>query len=154
MQVSDNMVVSFHYTLKDENGEIMDSSEGQEPLNYLHGSNNIVPGLEKALTGKSVNDALEVSVSPEEGYGPVHQEMIQQVPLNLFTGIDKVEVGMEFQAQGDQGEVQPVVITAIEVDMATVDGNHPLAGKTLNFSVTITEIRDASPEEVDHGHVH
>jgi len=154
MTISENNVVSFHYTLTDDEGNTVDSSAGGEPLVYLHGAGNIIPGLEKELTGKSVGDKFVVSVAAAEGYGEVIPEMIQQVPKEAFQGAPELQVGMQFEAGTQDGGRVPVTITAIEGDVVTVDGNHPLAGKNLNFDVSIEDIRDASEEELAHGHVH
>lgn len=153
MTIKQNSVVTMHYELKDDAGEILDSSKGQEPLTYLHGANNIIIGLEEQLLGKAKGDVVNAVVSPEKGYGMPVEQLIQQVPKEAFGEVENLEVGMRFQADTEQGPV-PVVITAIENDTVTVDGNHPLAGKQLHFECEITEIRDASEEEVEHGHVH
>ena len=154
MSIQENSVVSFHYTLTDDDGNTIDSSEGKEPLAYLHGAGNIIPGLEKELEGKVVGDSMKVTVAAADGYGEVMQEMIQEVPRSAFQGIESVEVGMQFEAQTQGGGAVPVTVTAVTEETVTVDGNHPLAGKTLHFDVSIEEVRDASPEELDHGHVH
>ena len=154
MTITENSAVSFHYTLTDEQGQEIDSSAGQDPLAYLHGAGNIIPGLEKALEGKSVGDQLNVKVSAEEGYGPVQHELIQDVPRSSFQGVESIEVGMQFEAQTGQGGSVPVTVTAVTDETVTVDGNHPLAGKNLNFDVTIADVREASAEELEHGHIH
>lgn len=153
MQVADKTVVNIHYTLKDDAGSVLDSSEGQESLAFLCGAQNIVVGLENALLGKSVGDKLEVSVSPEEGYGEKQDEMVQEVPRDNFQGIDTIEVGMEFMAQAPWGQ-QAVKVIAVADEFVTVDGNHPLAGKTLNFDVEVVGVRAATEEELEHGHSH
>ena len=154
MTIKQNTVVTMHYVLKDSAGDVLDSSEGQDPLVYLHGTNNIIVGLEEQLEGKQVGDNLIATISPEKGYGLPVEALIQEVPAKAFGDeIKDVQVGMRFQADTEQGPV-PVVVTAIENDMVTVDGNHPLAGKELHFDVNIIEIRDASKEEIEHGHVH
>lgn len=153
MQIADKTVVQIHYTLTNEGGEVMDSSEGQEPLAFLCGAQNIIPGLENALLGKQAGDKLDVKVEPSEGYGEVHEEMIQKVPHENFEGVDNVEVGMQFMAQAPWGE-QPVTVIKVEEDGITLDGNHPMAGQILNFSVEVVEVRTASDEEVEHGHAH
>jgi len=153
MNISENCVAAFHYTLTDSSGKVLDSSEGQEPLAYLHGAGNIIPGLENALLGKTVGDKLNVSVSASEAYGERDESMIQELPSNMFSGIDNIEVGMEFHAETEHG-LQVVTVTKVEGDQVTIDGNHPLAGVDLNFDVEITEVRAASEEELDHGHVH
>lgn len=153
MQVGDNKVVSIHYTLKNENGEVLDSSENREPLSYIHGQGNIIPGLENALTGEESGAEVDVTVTPEEGYGERHEQLIQDVPMSAFEGVDEVKPGMQFQAQTEAG---PRVITVQEVgeEEVKIDGNHPLAGETLHFKVKVDEVRDASEQELEHGHVH
>lgn len=153
MQVGDNKVVSIHYTLKNENDEVLDSSEDREPLSYIHGQGNIIPGLENALTGAESQAEIDVTVTPEEGYGERHDQLIQDVPMSAFEGVDEVKPGMQFQAQTEAG---PRVITVQEVgeEEVKIDGNHPLAGETLHFKVKVDEVRDASDEEIEHGHVH
>lgn len=153
MQIADNKVVSIHYTLKNPAGEVIDSSEGNDPLMYLHGASNIIPGLEKELLGKQAGDKLNVTVQPDEGYGQVHQEMVQEVPRDAFQGVDDIQVGQRFEAESNQGPIS-VVVTAVTDDTVTVDGNHPLAGIVLDFDVEVVDVRDASEEEVSHGHPH
>ena len=153
MQIADRTVASFHYTLTDDAGQVIDSSSGSEPLSYLHGVGNIVPGLEKELAGRVAGDTLQVVVSPEEGYGMPNPMLVQVVPKMAFQGVDQLEIGMAFQAQTPQGPMS-VAITGIDGDMVTVDGNHPLAGKTLHFAVKVTDVREATVEECVHGHVH
>lgn len=154
MTIADNKVVTIDFTVKNaDTNEVIETSVGSEPLVYLHGFNNLVPGLEKELTGKKVGDVYEVLVTPEEGYGLRDDSLVQDVPMEAFQGIDNVKVGMEFTADGPQGEVVVEVIK-IEGDVVTVDSNHPLAGVPLAFSGEIKTIRDASEEELAHGHVH
>jgi len=152
--IAKNKAVSIHYTLTLNGGEIIDSSEGKEPLVYLHGHGNIIPGLERELAGKGIGEKLNVVVDPTDGYGDHNPGLIQQVPRESFQGVDTLEVGMMFQAPGEEGQIQMIRITGIEGDTITVDGNHELAGKTLNFAVEIESVRDASTEELSHGHVH
>lgn len=153
MQIADKMVVTIDYTLKDDNGTILDSSnEGN--FAYLHGAQNIIPGLENALSGKSAGDEVEVSVSPAEGYGERNDSMIQAVPRDMFDSEQEIQVGMQFHAQSPEGEMIVVTVTDVEGDDITVDGNHPLAGVNLNFGVKVVDVREASQEEIEHGHVH
>ena len=154
MNIQNNSAVSFHYKLTDDDGISIDSSEGKEPLGYLHGAGNIIPGLEKALEGKTIGDSLTVAVTAAEGYGEVQKELIQEVPKEAFQGVDNIEVGMQFEAQTGQGGTVPVTVIAVTDEIVTVDGNHPLAGKNLNFDVTIEEVREASEEELARGHLH
>lgn len=153
MQIAEQRVVSIHYTLTDDRGETLDSSRGHEPLTYLHGAGNLVQGLEKALEGKQAGDQLTVKVTPEEGYGLRDEKLIQSVPRRMFKGIGDLRVGLRLQAQSDHG-VRMVTVTRIAGDMITLDGNHELAGQNLNFDVEVTEVREASAEELEHGHVH
>jgi len=153
MQVAKDKVVSIHYTLKNDAGSVIDSSEGAEPLVYLHGAQNIIPGLERALEGKVTDDALEVSIEAAEAYGEYNKELAQVVPSDMFEGVDKLEPGMEFQAETEQG-VQVIRVVGVDGDDITIDGNHPLAGERLHFDVTVDSIRDASAEELEHGHIH
>ena len=153
MKIQNNSAVSFHYTLTDDDGIRIDSSEGQEPLGYLHGAGNIIPGLEKALEGKTIGDSLTVAVTAAEGYGEVQKELIQEVPKEAFQGIDTIEEGMQFEAQTGQGGTVPVTVIDVTDGLVTVDGNHPLAGKNLNFDVSIEDVREATEEELANGHV-
>ena len=153
MKIAKNTVVSFDYTLKNDNGDVLDSSEGGQPLAYLHGAGNIIPGLEQALDGRQAGDAFQVSIEAADAYGDVDEELTQVVPRNLFQGVDQIEVGMQFQAQTAEG-VQVVRIAAVDGDDVTIDANHPLAGERLHFDVNVAEVREASSEELEHGHVH
>lgn len=152
--IGDNLVVSMHYRLTDADGELLDSSEGAEPLAYLHGAGNIIPGLENALAGRAEGDSLQVQVEPADAYGEIHPELVQVVDREAFQGVDRVDVGMAFEAQGPDGRSRRIVVTAVEGDQVTVDGNHPLAGRQLNFDVQVTGVREATAEEIEHGHVH
>jgi FKBP-type peptidyl-prolyl cis-trans isomerase SlyD len=154
MQVVKNSVVAFNYTLTDPAGQVLDSSQGREPLTYIHGIGQIIPGLEKHMEGKAAGAAFKVTVSPEEGYGVRDDRAVQQVPKAAFQGAGEIKAGMQFRAQGPQGQQQVVTVTKIEGDTVTVDGNHPLAGVSLNFDVAVVEVREATKEELEHGHVH
>ena len=154
MIIAKNSVVAFHYEVTDaDNQQVIDSSEGREPLTYLHGANNIIPGLEEALEGKKEGDALDVTIAPAKAYGERKNEQVQQVPKDAFANIDNLELGMTVTAQTPQGPVN-LIVTEVEEATVTVDGNHPLAGRTLAFSVKVDSVRDASEEEISHGHVH
>jgi FKBP-type peptidyl-prolyl cis-trans isomerase SlyD len=154
MTIAENKVVTLEFTVKNaETGDLIETSKDGEPLVYLHGFNNLVPGLEAELSGKTVGDKYEVTVTPEEGYGVRDDSLVQQVPMEAFQGIDNVEVGMTFTADGAEGPVV-VEVTAVEKDLVTVDANHPLASIPLAFSGEVKEVRDASAEELEHGHVH
>lgn len=152
--IGDNLVVSIHYKLTNDSGDVLDSSEGGDPLSYLHGAGNLIPGLEKELKGKAAGAALQVSVAPDEAYGPVHDALIEVVPRAAFQGVDNIEPGMAFEASGQDGQSRRIVVTEVSDDDITVDGNHPLAGVSLNFDVEVVEVRDATQEEIEHGHVH
>ena len=153
MTISHHKVVTIDYTLKNAQGETLDSSEGQEPLVYLHGAENIVQGLERELEGKKVGDALSTVVSPEDGYGIHNEELIGAVPREMFEADMPIEVGMSFQAETEQG-IQVVTVVGVNDKEVMVDGNHPLAGESLHFDIKVVAIRDASAEELEHGHVH
>lgn len=153
MEVSDGKVVSIYYTLKDMEGNILDSSEADSPFSFIQGTGEIVEGLEKALYGKTAGDNLNLVVEPKEGYGEKDESLIQIVDENDFQGVDKLEEGMSFQAETDDG-VKLFHITEINGSKVTVDMNHPLAGETLTFDVEVTEVREATTEEQSSGHVH
>ncbi len=153
MEAANQRVVYIHYTLTNDGGEVLDSSRGGEPLAFLYGAGNIIPGLEKALGGKTAGEQLQVRVEAGEAYGERDERMVQEVPRSAFQGVDQIEPGMAFNAQSNQGPVR-VVVTAVSEATVTVDGNHPLAGQALNFDVEVTEVRAATEEEMTHGHVH
>lgn len=153
MQIESNSVVTLHYTLKDNDGNIIDQSDDGSFL-YLHGAMNIIPGLENALTGKAAGDEISVKVSPEEGYGAKDPERIQEVPKEMFENSDEIAVGTQFHAQSPDGGAIVVTVTEVKEDAVVIDGNHALAGVDLNFDVKVVEVRAASEEEISHGHVH
>ena len=153
MQIAENTAVSIHYTLTNDQGEVLDSSDGGDALFYLHGSGNIISGLEAALIGKKVGDKLNVRIEPQDAYGVVSDDMVQVISKDMFEGVDHIEVGMQFHADVSHG---PGIVTVVNIDgdNVTIDGNHPLAGEALTFDVEIVEVRAATKEELDHGHVH
>jgi len=153
MQVADNMAVSIHYTLTNDEGEVLDSSIGDDALVYLHGTGNIIPGLEDALQGKAVGDKFNVRIAAKDAYGEQSDEMIQVIPRAMFEGIDEIEVGMQFHADVSSGSGE-VTIVKIEGDDITIDGNHPLAGMALTFDVEVVAVRPTTKEEAEHGHIH
>ncbi|HEY2807677.1 MAG TPA: peptidylprolyl isomerase [Steroidobacteraceae bacterium] len=153
MSIQQDQVVSIHYTLKNDAGEVLDSSADGEPLTYLHGHGNLIKGLERELTGKKAGDKLQVKIPPADGYGEYDKALIQKVPRRALKGISKITVGMRLQAQTEHG-VRAVTVSHVAGDMVTLDGNHPLAGQSLNFQVEVAEVRPASAEELSHGHVH
>ncbi len=150
MQVAKDRVVSIDYTLKDTDGTLLDSSEGRGPLAYLHGAGNIIPGLEQALEGQDNGASVEVTIEPSNAYGERDDNLIQDVPKQMFDSVDKVEPGMQFQAQTPNG-AQLITVREVGDETVKVDANHPLAGVTLNFDVKVVDIRDATSEEVENG---
>lgn len=152
-QIADGTVVTIHYTLRDDHGEVLDSSDGGEPLAYLHGADNIVPGLEAELTGCKIGDELQVAVAPEDGYGERTGET-DRVPLDAFDADAELEVGDQVYAQDEDGDVMPLWVTEVGDDHVIVSPDHPLAGVTLHFQVKVAAIRAATQEEIDHGHPH
>jgi len=154
MQITKHKVVSFHYTLTNDAGEVVDTTAGGEALPYLHGEQEIVAGLEQALEGKSVGDKLNVSLDAKDAYGEIDPSLVEVVSADLFEGVEKLEAGMEFETELENGDDEFVRIISVDGDNVTIDGNHPLAGQNLTFDVEITDIRDATEEELEHGHVH
>lgn len=154
MHISENCVVYFHYTLTDDEGAELDSSAGQEPFVYLHGTRSIIPGLESALAGKSAGDELQVTVQPRDAYGEVNPELIQKVPREAFAGIEDLQEGMQFSTGESAGQALNITVRAVDEDEVTIDANHPLAGRVLHFDVRIEDVREANEEEIAHGHVH
>ena len=153
MVIADAKVVSIHYTLKNKDGELLDKSGEGEPLSYVHGTESIIPGLEAALAGKSAGDKLSVSVAPEQGYGLRSESLVQELPRDAFGEIDDIQEWMRFQSESENG-TRVISVTNVAADLITVDGNHPLAGETLNFDVEVDNVRDATTQEIEHGHVH
>jgi FKBP-type peptidyl-prolyl cis-trans isomerase SlyD len=153
MRIASQKVATIDYTLSNEAGELIDSSEDVGPLTYLHGTGNIVPGLESALEGKEPGDRLQVTVAPGQAYGERREDLVQAVPRENFPE-GEIEVGMLFRGDTHSGESHFLRVVAVETTQVTVDANHPLAGKTLAFDVTVRSVRDATPEEIEHGHVH
>jgi FKBP-type peptidyl-prolyl cis-trans isomerase SlyD len=153
MTIKQDSVVTIHYTLKDDAGEVIDSSASGEPLAYLHGHGNLVPGLERELEGKSTGDRLSVTVAPADGYGDYDQQLVQKIPRRSLRGVSQVRVGMQLHAHTPEG-ARTVTVTQIAGDMVTIDANHPLAGKNLHFDIEVTDVRAPTEEELAHGHVH
>ena len=150
--ITKDTAVRFNYILKDESGNVIDQSQG-EPLAYLHGHNNIIPGLERELEGKSAGDSLTAVIEPADAYGEYQEQAVQQVPRSNFQGVDNIQPGMQFQSEAE-GQVMLVTVTDVNDDTVTVDANHPLAGKKLSFDVEIVEVRAATEDELNHGHIH
>ncbi|WP_291430063.1 peptidylprolyl isomerase [Deinococcus sp.] len=151
MNITQDKVVELDYKLT-VNGEIVDQSEPGEPLVYLHGHSNIIPGLESALEGKAEGERFQVTVQPEEGYGPRDEDSIEDLSRDDFE--DDIEVGETYYAQAEDGSVLPFTVINVDGDTVQVDFNHPLAGMVLEFDVTILSVRDATSEELEHGHAH
>jgi FKBP-type peptidyl-prolyl cis-trans isomerase SlyD len=153
VEIAADRVVLIHYTLKDDDGSVIDSSAGGEPLAYIQGHGNLVSGLEKALEGKQDGNTLAVVIPAAEGYGVRDAGLIQRVPKRSLQGSGEIKKGMQFQARTDDG-MRLFTVTAVVGDMVTLDGNHPLADQTLHFDVEVVGVRAATTEELEHGHVH
>jgi FKBP-type peptidyl-prolyl cis-trans isomerase SlyD len=153
MRITKHKIVTIDYTLSNVKGTVLDSSVGNQPFTFIQGVGSIIPGLESALEGKSSGDTFTVHIPPEEGYGPRNESLTQVVSKDLFVDMKELQVGMQFEAQTNTGK-QLLTVTRIEGNEVTIDGNHPLAGETLNFDVTIRDVRDATSEELSHGHAH
>lgn len=154
MKIAKHAVVSVHYKLTDDEGAELDSSIGQEPLVYLHGAKNLIPGLEKEMEGKAAGDAFQVSIQPEDAYGVHDPQLVQTVPMAMFKDVGQVQPGMVFQAQAPDGSTQRIVIAGVKGDDVQIDGNHPLAGKVLHFDIQVVDVRQATTQEITHGHAH
>jgi len=154
MRIGKNAVVAIEYHLTDPQGQVIDSSRGKEPLSYLHGVGGIIPGLESALEGKGVGDEISVDIAPDQAYGQKDPGLVQAVPRASFKGVDNIQPGMQFQAQGPSGQARVVTVISATPTEVTIDANHPLVDVTLHFDVKVISIREATPEELSHGHVH
>lgn len=153
MNIEKNRVASIDYTLTNDQGEVLDSSSGREPLAYLHGVGGLIPGLEKELEGKEKGDKLVAIIPPAEAYGVRSEELIQEIPMENFQNKEEVQIGAQFQVQnGDH--VHIATVKSVSETAATVDMNHPLADETLHFDVEVMDVREATAEELEHGHVH
>ena len=153
MKITNNSVVSIHFGVAEVDGSPLDSTENGAPLDFIQGAGYLVPGLEAELAGKVVGDKFDVKLEAKDAYGEFQEELVQQVPRNLFEGVDTIEVGMSFQADTDQGP-RTVEVTDITDDMVSIDANHPLAGMVLQFIGEVVAIREATEEELSHGHIH
>ena len=151
--ITKDTAVKFNYILKDDDGKILDQSQEGQPLGYLHGHNNIIPGLEQQLEGKSAGETLTAIVEPADGYGDYQEQAVQHVPRDNFQGVEDIQPGMQFQSEAG-GQMMLVTVTAVNEKEVTVDANHPLAGKRLTFDVEIQEVRAATEDEINHGHAH
>ena len=153
MKIAKDTVVSFDYTLTDTAGKVLDTSTGGEPLSYLQGAGNIIPGLEKEMEGHAVGDSFKATIPPEQAYGLRREDLVAPVGRHAFGGIKEIKPGMQFQANTPEGP-RVVTVTAVKDDEVTIDANHELAGKTLVFDVKVVSVREATKEEIAHGHVH
>lgn len=153
MPIEQNSVVSIHYTLRDDSGTVLDRSAEGQPLSYLHGHGNLIPGLERELAGRTVGEKLSVRIPPAEAYGEHEPGLVQTVPRRALKGIAEIRTGLRLEARTEQGP-RTLTITRVAGDLVTLDGNHPLAGQNLNFDVEVAEVRAATEEELAHGHVH
>lgn len=154
MKIDNNCVVSLHYTLTNDEGVELDSSSGRDPLEYLHGGQGIIPGLEQELAGREIGDKFVVTIKPEDAYGLSSPDLISKVPREQFPQDQEIKPGTQFQAQNQNGETKVVTVTSVDEQTVTVDANHPLAGQVLHFDVSIENIREATEEEIAHGHPH
>ena len=153
MTIGKNTVVEIHYTLKNDAGEVLDSSSGGEPLMYLHGTHGLIQGLENELAGRVAGDKFSAVIPPELAYGESDPDLVHTIDRSMFRGVDNIAPGMVFTAQGENGQ-QQITVKAVEGDQVVIDGNHEMAGQTLHFDVEVVSVREASEEEIDHGHVH
>jgi len=153
MEIAKDRVVTMHYTLRAPDGAVLDSSEGKDPLSYLHGHGNLIQGLESRIEGKSAGDSMNVKVPAAEAYGEIDPERKMEVPRDRFPADAEIEPGAQFQAQSEAGPLA-VRVEEVKGDTVVIDANHPLAGVDLDFTVEVVEIREATDEEKDHGHAH
>lgn len=154
MKIAENRVVSIDYELTDEEGTVLDSSEGNGALSYIHGIGQLIPGLEEALEGKEEGETVQATVTPDRAYGEYDESLLFSVPKERMPQDTSLEVGMQFEAQTQQGDKRIVTLSEVGENEVKLDANHPLAGKTLSFDVSVQEVRDATDDELSHGHVH
>jgi FKBP-type peptidyl-prolyl cis-trans isomerase SlyD len=153
MKVAKNNVVVMHYAVSDSEGTLIDSSYDEKPMEIIQGTGYLIPGLDDALVGHEVGDKFEVAVACEQAYGERHDDYVQTVPKEVLAGVEDLALGTQLRATTDDGE-QTVIVIDVQDDVITVDGNHPLAGLDLSFDVEILEVREATADELEHGHVH
>lgn len=154
MNVAPQKVVTIEYELTDSGGEVLDSSKGHGPLSYLHGAGMLLPALEGALADKAPGARVRAVLSPGEGYGERDEDLCQTMPRERFSADAPIEVGMRFQGRLEDGQERVFTVVEVSGEAVTIDANHPLAGMTLNFAVEVLEVRDATPDELTHGHAH
>ena len=153
MQIAKDTVAVIDYVLKDDDGDLLDESQNGE-FSYLHGAQNIIPGLEQALEGKQAGDQISISIAPKDAYGEIDPERIQVVPREMFETDEEIVPGMQFHAQTPEGHMIMITVAEVDDDEVTIDGNHVMAGMNLNFEVEVVSVREASDDELVHGHVH
>jgi FKBP-type peptidyl-prolyl cis-trans isomerase SlyD len=154
MIIANEKVVGINYILTNDAGEILDRSSDANPLTFIQGMQNIIPGLESEMEGKTIGDKFKVRINPENAYGVVNKDMIQDVPMEHFQNVKEVQVGMRFQFTTTTGQVTVLRAVAVAPDHVTLDGNHPLAGIHLNFDIEVVSVREATEQELQHGHLH
>jgi len=154
MKIENHCVVSIHYTLTDDAGQTLDSSAGRDPLTYLHGTGSLIPGLEQELDGREAGQAFQATIQPEHAYGMPRPELVQEVPLEALAQVENLHEGMQLQSRSPDGRVQMLIVEAIGDESATLNANHALAGQVLHFDVTVEAVREATAEELEHGHAH
>lgn len=154
MVIAPHTVVRFDYTLTDDSGKVLDTSSGKQPLAYLHGIGAIIPGLEAQMAGKQAGESFKATIPPEQAYGNRIEQFVQRVPRSQFPAGQLIMIGQQFEASAPNGQKLNVRVTKVDASEVELDANHPLAGKTLHFDVTIVDVRAASMEEIEHGHAH
>ena len=154
MKITSQCVVAIHYTLSNDQGQQLDSSQGADPLQYMHGVNGLIPGLERELDGREAGDAFTAVIAPADGYGEVDPGLVREVPLEALAEIENLAVGMKLQSRSPDGQVQVLTVDTVGSESATLNANHELAGATLHFDVVVDSVREATAEELDHGHAH
>jgi FKBP-type peptidyl-prolyl cis-trans isomerase SlyD len=154
MKIAESCVVSIHYTLKNNEGETLDSSAGGDPLAYLHGAGGLISGLERELEGKVKGDQFKATIQPEDAYGKVNPQLVQEVPLDALSGIENLAVGMQLQSQSPDGRTQILIVESVGEESATLNANHALAGVVLHFDVEVADVRAATEEELAQGQAH
>lgn len=154
VEIAENTVVSIHYTLSEAGGDVIETSQGDAPMTYLHGAGEIIPGLEDALEGRSPGDEFSITIPPEEAYGERDESLVQALPLDEIEHAGSLEVGMQLEAESEDDEVELVTVVAIDDESVTIDANHELAGRTLRFEVSVVDVRPATEAELEHGHAH
>jgi len=154
VKIKKDCIVAIHFTLSNPDGEKLDTTEGGEASNYMHGVGNLLPIVESALEGKQAGDKVQITVQPEDGFGETKPELTRMIPPGTFEGVKNIQPGMRLDAKDPDGHVQPIIIEAITKDGIIINGNHPLAGQVLKFDISVESVREATEEEIAHGHIH